>query len=1282
MKRALFTRLLLLAVASPVLAADDSPGTRHAVIVPYDVSKPISEQEPSRFFLDYEAFEKLWAAAKEYRLAQNAGDVPGAGAATDHVLTSALYRGAARQDRLEIEGRLTLLTRGKAWQKVPLTFSGVNLSRIELDGAAASYQDGAILIEKAGRHLVTVTFEVPLPAETGAGGAGWRVPSASATLLALTMDSEVAEPVINGGLPLVKSSDPASGATVFTAALGQASDLEFRRRLKSTGRGMTQPSVAVIDSHLFVSPALERLEASFHLEFAGQEETRFVIAFDPSVTPVRFDIPNLANWNLEEATPETDGLRRLAFELTRPVRDRLSITMVGERLIDELAAPRRYPALAAGAVRIEQRRSLLTTSELSLKPEAGSRHRQTDFRAGGVDIAGFRPVGAYALTGAEEALTFTLAEETPERRATADYVFQVSREKLETIGQFQLRSPGASLLDFTVGLPAGATIQAVEGNRVKDWWRTGNSLFVRFSGDTPEVTALLVYVTESLDGTAAEVDLSPFSLPDLEAEQVSGSGLVVAHVTRDTTLRFQDGTREVGADEVAGDFEVLAPLERKRGFRFEGSGFSGRVALTDIAPRYDASWVMLAQAHESWLRLSIQADIEVTRSAVDRVTFSTAAATPEFRLLSPEIREVRTTENGDRRDYEIVFQHHVTGAINFTLETEIPHAGSGSLPDVDFPGATRLERYLIVENQSRDRIDIDPAGLDPTVRDLLPFVPETLGSAQFFRARPGWELGIAMEKLETSAGNEAVVLFAELNTALRANGEEWLRAVYRLQNRSLQFLPVDLPEGAELVSVTVAGVEARADRGRVDGREVVLIPLIQTRPGQLAYEVSLVLRRLGDADRSPGRLTSLKRRLDDPEIVGLGVERTLWSVFLPAGHELADVGGNMNRVEARANVIEKLEASLAELEQLNALGQSDSVDGETLELAFSNGQSIVERIEQEARDNGIALGGELKSKLARQKVVLSENRIRMPLFQGQQRVEILTIGGGFQGKDIDWGDNSAEILTRNNDFENKQAEQLDRLNNQVRLNDNIAIGNAWINNETLAERGKGDDDAGQNTEQAGELRKQVEKLSVNDGGGEQREVEAKLNTLNYAQIGHGGGSRQVEVADPFADAPAMTQNYLGFGRQSSDPEDKKRDAGRAGEESAMKAPVSSSLVSRNARQDIQIAPAAPMSQPAEVPVAQAPDGGGAVVSAGLASLGETPLDETFRAGGRRSVSVDFPVEGEAYHFQKVKGNAELHVVSREPADLERGRWLLWLVAVLAVMLGADSLLKKRRPARA
>ncbi|MCB1087749.1 MAG: hypothetical protein KDM63_11935, partial [Verrucomicrobiae bacterium] len=862
---------------------------------------------------------------------------------------------------------------------------------------------------------------------------------------------------------------------------------------------------------------------------AGQEENSFAIAFDPAITPVRFEIPNLASWRLADAAPENGGLRRLEFELTQPVRDRLTVKLIGEGLIDDLTGSHRFPALSASALRVEQTRNLLTTADLTLSPQPGSRHRQSDFRPGDVDTAGFRPAGTFAISGEDEPLNFTLTTQTPERQVVADYVFQVGSGKLETIGQFQIRSPGSPLLNLTVTLPAGASVQAVGGNRVKDWWRDGDSLFVRFSGDTPEVTALLVYVAHPIADESAPVAIAPFGLPEFpKPESVTGTGLVVAHVTRDATLQFDQDrrtVREVGVEEIGRDFEVLAPLERKRGFRFDRAGFTGSVTMTDIAPRFDASWVMLAQAHESWLRLSIQTDIAITRSAIDRIRFATDESVPELRIHSPEVREVRTETADGRRTYTVVFQHHVTDAIAFTLETEIPHAGTGALPDIDFPGATRLERFIIVENQSQDRMEVHPDGLDPTVRELFPFVPDTLNSAQWFRARPGWELSVSMEKLATSSGNDAVVLYADLSTAFRSNGEEWLKAVYHLQNRSLQFLPIALPTEAELVSVTVAGHEVRADRGEIAGKAVALVPLIQTKPGQLAYDVSLVLRRRDSISPAAEPLRSLERKLDDPEIVGLTIERTLWNVYLPAGHELRDAEGNMVRVENQENELQKLQADLSELEILNGLAQANRSDYETANLALSNGGVIATKIERQieqiTRLNRSAGSEEqtLRSKLAEQKAILDKNRERLPAIQQQSMDQYhanggtINIGGGFQGKDVTWDVNNSEVELRNTNIDAKGRDQLERIQSQVRLNDNVSIGNQWFNAKTRAEGEIVEVDkqmadlqaVAANQAPVSELKQQVAKFALagDDSGAA---LGSKLKQLEEAQVGQAGAA--------------------------------------------------------------------------------------------------------------------------------------------------------------------------------
>ncbi len=1317
MKKLLIVMFTLVALAGT--ARSDGPAEhRHTVVVPYDVTKAPEEQQADRYYLDYETFQRLWSRAKDKRRTDVEGEKP-AGVAQDFALTNALYRATLEQERVLIEGRLTLVTRGRDWQKVPLAFDGGSISELTLDGSPAAYEGGAILVEASGAHEITVRFEVPFVEGRASKGKGevsapasWGIPHAAASMLAVTMsatDSEDAEPVINDGAPMVESDG------VFTVALGQGQRVTLDRRLRTRGRGMAQPSVARIDAHLFIAPGLERLEASYDLSFRGQEESSFSISFDASLTPIHFEIPNLASWRLID--DEASGLRRLNFELTQAASDGLQVRLVAERLVDA-SGERSFPRLAASALRLEQRLSLLRGGELAVRVLPGATHRQLEFVPNVIDQAGFAPVATYGLSGAAgdaQALRYALQARTGGRSAKVDYVYQVATDKVETVAQLQIKSPTSALAEMTIGLPAGSTVQSVRGNRLQEWWRSGDELFVRFSGATPEVTALLVYVARELEGDAAgaeqRVTLAPMSLPEID--EVSGNGLVVAHATVDTTLRFDKGreiVREVDESSVANDFAVLEPLQRKRGYEFFAADVAATLTLRPVAPRYDVTWVMMAQTFESWVKLSAQVDVAVSQSAIDRLNFALPEDLPEVRVVSPEIREVRSGVSDGQRIYTVVFQRYVTDAIDFIIEAEVPQGGALTLSGLAFAGATREERFVIVDNGSSDRLQVETRGMERTVAELLPFTPESLGSAQLFRAREDWAVDLRIEELETTAGNDAVVLWSELKSAFRANGEEWLKVVYHLQNRSLQFMPVVLPEGAELVSVLVSGESTRADRGLApDGREAVLVPLIQTRPGQLAYDVELVLRsrqRVRDDGRAVRKLV---RDLDDPDVVGMMVQRTLWHVSLPEGFTLRDFDGNLEPVDKAELALEKAESDLAELESLNQIGADSKFGNYGRALGVSNGGVLSARVEEALS----SLGGtddeqvaqrerELRERWAGQKIVLTENRIQMPQFESEAKSnadgEMGRLKDAGRGGAVDWNFNETRLMKRNNDLAVAEEKQLEQLNSQMQLNDNIAVGNQYFNSVQSAaidanggvvvvsdKAKKADADASD----------QIGKLSGGKGG----EVAQKLEQLAYAQLGHGGvesgtagafdapganaGQQVSGNADGFIDLAPNAAPSSGMatieGAQSGNRNANLNDFDNA------RSQLLTRRGSLKASAEMAVADAAsaagttPMD-PFDDPVQTGKPVGGFGLDAPVPT-GQLATEPALKATGRRSVVVEFPEAGTVYHFKKVKDHARLGFVATESRDLRQMGWLLAFALIFGAVLAADAGIRLTRRAR-
>ncbi|MFN0125711.1 MAG: hypothetical protein ACKV19_03370 [Verrucomicrobiales bacterium] len=930
--------------ASALMCADEPPAVSPEppmVVVPYDPALPLDGQNPSRLYLDYETFQRLWKATKE-RQAQSeaaAGATVGDRAAA---ISSAMHAARVDGSRMIVEARYDVVTRGPDWTSVPFAWQGASVRTLTVDGAPASLRDGHLILEKPGLHRVVAEYEVPL--SPGWTEVTWNVPSAAATSLALRLAvDDPARPEING-MPVVESQ--ADGTRVFTAMLGATDRIAVRRQLASTRAGAASGVPPLVTTHerLFITSAVERLEATATFSFPDQEQRAFSLQLDPGLTLVSVEVPGLKTWTLRPH----DGLAQLDFELVAPVRDQFAVRWVAERKVAAVPASLVVPSLFAAAGRLERQVVFLAGDDLEVRPDPNPQWRQVDDTPlSEAEAGGFVLVAAFAGTGQSPAPRYTLRHRPVERLATANYVFQISPGKLELIAGVQLRPvAGEDLWDAVVRMPDGFTVQGVVGERLSDWWREGEALHLRFAGTTPEVTEVTLNLTQTLPADTTAVPFAPLAIDGFT--RLDGTGLVVASLGVEATLDFNQPAavvRETSPEAANRGFTVLPPFEIKRGFAFDRAIWTGTARITAIAPQFDADWVLDAEVHDGFVALNVGLQVRLRQGALTSVTFTLPAAVPEVEVQGDDVRDVTSVVEGAVRLYTVVLQRETNSPLRFTLSGELPHAGEAPLPDIDLPGATRIDRFLIVENESDGRLQITRSGLSECSREELPFLPEGLARsarpAQFFRAQPGWSAAVTLEPLATTSAQAAVVLEADLTTSLLLNGEEWTRAVYRLHNRSLQFLPVALPRDAQLVSVVVVGRPSRADVGVVDGLPVTLVPLIQTRPGDRSVEVVIVYRRIGP----PPVHGVFERSLDDPDLPGLSVQQTLWSVQLPEGFRLRHAEGPMTRVNAAAWDAEKWLGRLAESASLISISSSSGYDSTTKEEALKNSGQLLSEIQ-------------------------------------------------------------------------------------------------------------------------------------------------------------------------------------------------------------------------------------------------------------------------------------------------------------------------------------------------
>src|SRR5215467_3962103 len=230
----------------------------------------------------------------------------------------------------------------------------------------------------------------------------------------------------------------------------------------------------------------------------------------------------------------------------------------------------------------------------------------------------------------------------------------------------------------------------------------------------------------------------------------------------------------------------------------------------------------------------------------------------------------------------------------FLVSLERPHGGGSFTLDTAFVDVADVQRQRgevavegvgtldlnAVDRDGMHRIDVRE--LQPALQSLarLPVL-----AAFRYQRMPNVMPGLT---LEAKRFNDAGVLaaYAECATAttmITTEGRALTEVVLQLQNRAQPFLKVNLPQGATIVSVEVAGASAKP----VLGADGVRVPLLRAgfKPHG-SYTVSFVYLHAGTSFAKKGDLQMTLPKMDVP------IGEVAWEVFAPESYRLRTTGGN------------------------------------------------------------------------------------------------------------------------------------------------------------------------------------------------------------------------------------------------------------------------------------------------------------------------------------------------------------------------------------------------------
>ena len=927
---------------------------QHSVFVPYDGKQPPNLEQAQRFYLDYQEFQRLWDLAKKARQPQRAPEEPDDGG-LDVSLNAAQYRMTIFDEHLEVEAQFEVVSHAKAWAKwsLPFNLQEIAVSSAEMDGKAIAFDNANLLIPNPGAHRVTLNFQIKRPKN-------WReaqlpIPTCPAALLTIAVPPTDGAPQVatvdNSWIVEANSAAPgANGAyREYTLPLSDLAFITLTRTVARLKEDTAPPATLSTNTTLSVGPQLERLHAQFQFGFTGVARDRFTIELEDQVRILSWNIPDLKSLSVRK----TDGRLLLDIFLERPQVDQYSLTLQAERLWNGPAPRRSFPLLTGAARSRSTVWDVETTRDLDarINPTEGLDRVSSSANA----TAPWVSVGAWRMGNLAEQPSYTVTAAGNRSSAKIETVYQLTRQKAEIIATLDLEAGHGSIEEVRVGIPSGYDVETVAGPAVRGWNRETDQLMVHLTNGENPTAKLAIHLAHTAPQPVEQWTLSPLRLPAFE--KVQSQVLVAVHVADEVKLSFDSNDRqmhEVDPASLTTSLSVTPPFSFKRALKIQKQDWTAQVSLHRSPPRFAADAVLLAQATDSGLKISQLLSVLVEQGGLDRVKVRLPKDLPEARVQGPLVRDAQSRIVGAVREYDISFQTEVLQDTSLAMDFELPLDGQKTLPVVQVPAADRLRTFIVTDNVSELEMRTEVSAVDPAIASSLPYVHDNLQRPTFYQARPESQVKISLIQLQSTAANAAIVTLADITTDLRSDGERWNTVVYSLANRSLQFLPVRLPSTAELVEVRVGDQNVRADLGKSPPEfTLYLVPLIQMRAGELSQQVRLVYR----LPASRGK----KYKLDQPELEGFTVERTLWHVHTPPGMRLKQRDGNMEEVPEAVITDEKNLQKLSDAGRLNRLLSSGKVNEQDAKEAIYNAGKAIDEVQKSRKENPMSRGAQVES---------------------------------------------------------------------------------------------------------------------------------------------------------------------------------------------------------------------------------------------------------------------------------------------------------------------------------
>ncbi len=971
---------LLAGNAAAAEAVSDTFVPAQGAIIGYDPGTvPGVPTGHEKAYVPYALFRELWKLANP----EKAQDVP---SPIDLVLGGAEYTLELEGTLARIRGKITVNVLVEKWVAFPLPFSQAQLGSICIDGVATGVgqtpdvaKGGVVpFVQIKGKGVHTIEIECTTAVRSEAGGnsilVGLVAGSAASLRAELPPGAKVAARGARGGqeaaaLPVAVESSTERTRAVVDLGGGDRIELAWSFPKIEGQKGSQVASVSYTRLALeHGSFALERRE---RVRVTGKPIDVLAYAIEGAWRVTEVVGADLAEWSVLR---DEGGAERLQIFFTRPVAG-VALLIRGRALLDGKAALTTLTLKDAVAQEtyIGLRHGNLARFRADVLSGMQRSARDVIAQLFGVSAEELpdRLYHAYG-SGAGESLAVEPAPVEVTVATTAAAVVGPDRCDVWVRSVYEVTGPGP--LRHEVAIPRGWSVRNVASNALRDWRVTpqgeGSRLIVTFNERAVTGTEVLWSAEQAWDSLPGVVTLAEPATLGITRESMR----VLFGAAEELELTVREAGRMVSASLDAAPPWV--PLPAAVSFRFAlRSPRSERpetaatlsVAVARRESRLSALVLSFARVSEEWLEVNARVLYRIRNAGRDRFRLELPEGAALVSVATRNQRSREVAGNG----VEIVLQSPVTGEHAVDIAYRVPR-GQGELrvaPIKVLDGATRLadvDQYVgVLQTGAAFVEDKAATGLARVEAERIPYLPEGVSAGNLkptYRATAlDWSLALAEVTVDVTEDTAAIIVLAELTTVVGEDGTARTRVVYNVQNRVLQFLLLELPEGVDLWGVTLNGKAVAVGEAPGKGKaRVVRVPVEHVGAGSLDLEVTVQYEERAFALPTLRGTASLRA----PRVLDTNVLETIWNVQFPDGYRVSMAGGTMREVVGSAHYARKVGNLLDQYERISRA--ASSADSRRLR---EQAQRDLSRLEQVLGDNITELTASNRSTWERTNVV-------------------------------------------------------------------------------------------------------------------------------------------------------------------------------------------------------------------------------------------------------------------------------------------------------------------------